>query len=109
MGIAFSLACLAGSGTEYAIRSFLSTNASLDIVGLYNAGFMITITYSGVAFSALEADYFPRLARYKKIKDMMGIINKQIIQGRLMFALVFVFVVRGSLNIAKKNFCHHKW
>ena len=83
LGIAFSLACLAGSGTEYAIRSFLSTNASLDIVGLYNAGFMITITYSGVAFSALEADYFPRLARYKKIKDMMGIINKQIIANLL--------------------------
>ena len=45
LGMAFSLACLAGSGTEYAIRSFLSTNASLEIVGLYNAGFMITITY----------------------------------------------------------------
>lgn len=83
LGIAFSLACVAGSGTEYAIRSFLSTNASLGVVGLYNAGYMIVMTYSGIAFSALEADYFPQLTRKEGIGDMLVIINKQIITNLL--------------------------
>ncbi|MDN5554020.1 oligosaccharide flippase family protein [Prevotella sp.] len=102
LGIAFSLACLAGSGTEYTIRSFLSTNASLEIVGLYNAGFMITMTYSGVAFSALEADYFPRLARNCTIGSMMGIINRQIITNLLIalpLLLVFMPLVSHILPI----------
>lgn len=102
LGMAFSLACLAGSGTEYAIRSFLSTNASLEIVGLYNAGFMITITYSGVAFSALEADYFPRLARNNKIGDMLAVINRQIITNlviALPLLLAFMPLISSILPI----------
>ena len=34
----------------------------LDMLGLYNAGYMLTITYAGMVFSAMEADYFPRLS-----------------------------------------------
>ncbi|WP_434503784.1 oligosaccharide flippase family protein [Prevotella sp.] len=106
LGIAFSLACLAGSGTEYVIRSFLSTNASLEIVGLYNAGFMITMTYSGIAFSALEADYFPRLARNNTMRDMMDIINRQIITNLLIalpLLLVFMPLVSHILPILFSN------
>jgi len=32
------------------------------VVGLYNAGFMLTVTYAGMVFSAMETDYFPRLS-----------------------------------------------
>lgn len=106
LGIAFSLACLASSGVEYAIRSFLSTNASLEIVGLYNAGFMMTITYSGVAFSALDADYFPRLARYERMEDMQDIINRQIISNLLIslpLLLAFLPLVTYILPLLFSN------
>jgi O-antigen/teichoic acid export membrane protein len=51
-----------GSGVEFAIRSWLNNYGTLDTVGLYNAGYMIIITYGGMVFSALESDYFPRLS-----------------------------------------------
>ena len=40
------------------LRALLNAEADLDIVGLYNAGFVLTITYSGMVFSAMETDYF---------------------------------------------------
>jgi O-antigen/teichoic acid export membrane protein len=32
------------------------------VLGLYNAGYMLTITYAGMVFSAMETDFFPRLS-----------------------------------------------
>ncbi len=62
LGIAFTLAGVVGSASEMIIRSFLNVTGDLEILGLYNAGYMITITYAGMVFSAMENDYFPRLS-----------------------------------------------
>ena len=62
LGIAFVLAGILGSLADLLIRSFLNVTASLDMVGLYNAGFMMTMAYAGMVFSALETDYYPRLS-----------------------------------------------
>ena len=62
LGVAFVLTGIMGSGTEVVIRSLLNVNAGLDMVGLYNAGYVLTITYAGLVFSAMETDYFPRLS-----------------------------------------------
>jgi O-antigen/teichoic acid export membrane protein len=63
LGVAFLIAGIMGSGAEMLIRSFLNVSGGdLDVVGLYNAGFMLTITYAGMVFSAMETDYFPRLS-----------------------------------------------
>lgn len=61
LGTAFMMAGVLGGAAEFLIRAYLNLHASLDTVGLYNAGFMITVTYSGMVFSAMETDYFPRL------------------------------------------------
>lgn len=62
LGVAFVLAAMLTSGAEMAVRSYLNVEADLDIVGLYNAGYVLTITYAGLMFSAMETDYFPRLS-----------------------------------------------
>ena len=63
LGVAFVIAGVMGSGAEMLIRSYLNVaSGDLDVVGLYNAGFMLTITYAGMVFSAMETDYFPRLS-----------------------------------------------
>ena len=62
LGVAFVLTGIMGSGTEMVIRSLLNVNAGLDAVGLYNAGYILTITYAGLVFTAMETDYFPRLS-----------------------------------------------
>ena len=63
LGIAFVIAGILGSGAEMLIRSYLNVSSgNLDVVGLYSAGFMLTVTYANVVFSAMETDYFPRLS-----------------------------------------------
>ena len=62
LGVAFTLAGIIGAGAEMLIRSWLNVTGDLDVLGLYNVGYMITMTYAGMVFTAMEADYFPRLS-----------------------------------------------
>lgn len=43
------------------IQAYLNNVASLEIVGLYNSGYSLTMTYAGMVLSAIDMDYFPRL------------------------------------------------
>lgn len=79
LGVAFVLTGIMGSGAEIAIRSFLNVNGGLDTVGFYNAGYMLTITYAGMVFSAMETDYFPRLSAVNGDTQATNLmVNRQI-------------------------------
>ena len=52
LGVAFVIAGVMGSGADFIIRSYLNYTDSLDAVGLYNAGYMMTMVYAGMVFSA---------------------------------------------------------
>lgn len=97
LGIAFVLGCVFGSGSELVIRSFLNVEGGLDVVGLYNAGYMLTITYAGIVFSAMETDYFPRLSAIAHDSRAIQILaNRQIEMSLLlispMLAALIVFL-----------------
>ena len=78
LGVAFTLAGIVGSGAEMFIRSLLNVAGSLAAVGLYNAGYMITITYAGLVFAAMESDYFPRLSAVNQDVEATNLmVNKQ--------------------------------
>jgi O-antigen/teichoic acid export membrane protein len=79
LGVAFVLAGILGSGVEMLIRSYLNLQGDLQAVGLYNAGYMITVTYAGMVFSAMETDYFPRLsAIHNDVATANLTVNRQI-------------------------------
>jgi len=97
LGVAFVLAGILGSGAEILVRSFLNKVGDLDAVGLYNAGLMIAVTYSGMVFSAMETDYFPRLSAVgNDRKQMCEMVNRQIEVSLLiaspLLALLIVFM-----------------
>ena len=79
LGVAFVIAGIMGSGADMLIRSYLNVKGDLDVVGLYNAGFMLTITYASMVFSAMETDYFPRLSSVgSDIAQQNQMVNRQI-------------------------------
>ena len=79
LGVAFVAAMVMGSLSEFIIRSYLNNNGSLGTVGLYNAGYVMTMVYGGMVFSAMETDYFPRLSAITLNGDRFNdTINKQI-------------------------------
>lgn len=67
VGMAFVAASVIGSLTELAMRAYLNNVADLPTLGLYNAGYMMIVTYAGMVFSAMETDYYPRLSGVKSL------------------------------------------
>jgi len=91
LGVAFVLAAAIGSGAEMLIRSFLNVVGAMDDVGLYNAGYMITITYAGMVFTAMETDFFPRLSAVNKdVKATNDTVNRQMEVSLLLLSPMLV-------------------
>ncbi len=95
LGVAFVLAGILGSGAEMFIRSYLNIHGNLDTVGLYNAAFLLTITYGSMVFSAMETDYFPRLSATTADRVKMSeTVNRQIEVSLLLISpMLAVFIV----------------
>lgn len=78
MGVAFTFAAAFSSGSDMLVRALLNQVADLHVVGLYNAAYMITITYSSMVFSSMESDFFPRLSAVNRNNAAVsGVVNRQ--------------------------------
>lgn len=96
LGLAFVVAGVMGSGADFLIRSYLNNVASLSTVGFYSTGYMMTMVYAGMVFSAMETDYFPRLSAVgEDVGRMNDIVNKQIEVSLLLVAPMMVCFIIG--------------
>ncbi len=97
LGIGFIIAGLFGQGAEYVIRMLILNGGSEADVGLYNSGYVMVVTYAAVIFTALEADYFPRLSATGNDVDRQNMtVNRQIEVCVLLitpFLIFFVFAM----------------
>ena len=97
LGIAFVVAGVFGSGADFLIRASLNNIASLNMLGLYNAGFMMTITYAGMIFTSMETDYYPRLAAVgRDVHQMSNTVNHQVDVSLLMISPLLVAFSIGA-------------
>lgn len=95
LGVSFIMAGILGSGVEYIVRAYMLRTGSIDMVGLYNAAYAVTVTYAGMIFVAMDTDYFPRLAAVNKDTLRLNkLVNQQIeIAVLLVSPLLVVFLV----------------
>ena len=92
IGIPYILAAVAGSAAALIIPSFLHKQGSLVEVGLYRAGYAMMVTYAGIVFVAVEADYFPRLSSVNMdCLRMNKVVNQQIDVCVLLMAPFLIF------------------
>ena len=62
----------------YLINLYIRNFGSIDDVGLYQAAYSITKQFSGVIFTILAMDYFPRLSSVSSDNEKMkGVVNRQ--------------------------------
>ena len=96
LGVAFTLAAVIGSASEMFIRSYLNVTGDLDALGLYNAGYMLTITYAGMVFSAMESDYYPRLSAVQHdIVATNETVNRQMEVSLLLLSPMLAALIIG--------------
>lgn len=95
LGMAFVFAGMLGSGADFLIRTILSNYGGVDVVGLYNAGYMMTFIYAGMVFSAMETDYFPRLSAIQGDVELQNkCVNQQIEVSLLLISpLLIAFLI----------------
>lgn len=78
MGIAMTISGALTAFSSFVIRWFIRTEGGVEIVGLFQAGFVIVNNYVGLVFSALGTDFYPRLAGVSKDNNAcMQIVNQQ--------------------------------
>lgn len=94
LGVAYTLAAVIGTASEMLIRSYLNVTGDLDVLGLYNAGYMLTITYAGMVFSAMETDYYPRLSAVQHdIQATNETVNRQMEVSLLLVSPMLVALI----------------
>ena len=95
LGLAFVGGSVMGSATEFLIRSYLNNVGQVEVVGLYNAAYMMVFTYAGMVFTAMETDYYPRLSAVPMVgRQLNDTVNMQIEASLLLISpLLVVFVV----------------
>lgn len=94
LGVAFVMAGILGSGADFIIRSYLNNVASLQEVGLFNAGYMMTMVYAGLVFSAMDTDFFPRLSAVNTDREQRNLeVNRQIEVSMLLISPMIVFFI----------------
>ena len=102
LGIAFVVAGIFGSGADFLIRASLNNIASLNMLGLYNAGFMMSVTYAGMVFTSMETDYYPRLAAVgHDVQQMSNTVNHQVEVSLLMISPLLVAFSIGAPSIVQ--------
>lgn len=107
LGIGFFLAATFGSCADFIIRSFVNNAGSPDTLGLFNAGYMITMTYGGMVFSAMETDYFPRLSAIARTGTTLNdTVNKQIEVSLLIISPMLVGLIIGLPIILPLLYSH---
>ncbi|MBO4907361.1 MAG: HAD-IA family hydrolase [Bacteroidaceae bacterium] len=78
-GIPYVLAAMAGFVMAMALPALMLRVGSLEDVGYYRVGYLLMVTYSGIVFTSMEADYFPRLAGVNHDQELRNAtINQQI-------------------------------
>lgn len=62
LGFMLSLSGLVTLAVSYIIRIYINHVGNIEDVGMYSAGFTIIGSYTGMVFTAMSTDYYPRLA-----------------------------------------------
>lgn len=101
MGLALSFNAILVSIVTYLIRTYISNDSGVNIVGYYIAGSTLVSTYAGLVFTSMATDFYPRLSEVNKnIEKSNDVINKQCeILLLLISPLIMSFVILVPLII----------
>lgn len=94
IGIPYVLTGIAGAGVTVALQTFLKEHSSEATLGYYRVGYTMMVTYAGIIFTALEADYFPRLSsvNHDEVRRNQT-INRQIRACMLLLAPMLIALI----------------
>lgn len=80
--------------SSYIITLFIGNKGGASDVGLYRAGWTIAIQYTGLVFTAMGTDFYPRLAAVNKENvKLESLVNQQAEMGMLILCPLLVTMI----------------
>lgn len=77
LGIFMTIAGFLTSFSAYILNAYISNRGGVEQVGLYNAGWGVVGQYTGIVFTAMATDYFPRLSAVQDSDDKVKELVRQ--------------------------------
>lgn len=95
LGVFFTVAAFLGAGAMSVISYFLMNKGNAEITGAYGAGYLLVSYLGMLVFSAMEADYFPRLSTVNKDNEkVFELANSQVeVSSLLMSPMIVSFLL----------------
>lgn len=93
LGVGYILAGIVCAGCELLVRSYIVHHGGMADAGLFAVGLTLTVTYTRLVFTSMDADYFPRLsATGGNLERQNTAVNRQIdVLTLLMAPMLMVF------------------
>lgn len=95
LGFMISLSGIINAGASYILGIYIRNIGGVEQVGLYNACFAIINIYTGMVFSAMATDYYPRLSAVAQSNEKSKeVINQQAeIAILILSPVILIFLV----------------
>ncbi len=104
LGSYLTLGVFVGWVANYFFMSWLNRTAGSDILGCYQSGYTIAIRYSGIIFTAVGMEYFPRIsglsgAQYKRMELFMWHEASMLLRVIIPAAIALVFLAPLMIHL----------
>ena len=95
LGVASLIGAILSYGADMTIQSSFATMVSIATLGLYKAGYQLSIHYPSMIFTAVGNDFYPRLSAVCENKDERNILIRRQIKVMLgiTIPLIACFIV----------------
>lgn len=94
LGIYMTVAGFIASFSAYILNAFISNKGGVEEVGLYNAGWGVVGQYTGIIFSAMATDYFPRLSAVQDDNEKVReLVQQQGVTALLIMAPLLTLII----------------
>lgn len=103
LGVAFIVGGIISSGAELYVQSYFEAAAGMAMLGLYRAGYQLSITYTGMIFTAVNNDFYPRLSAVNQDMAMRNVLVTRQVRVLLLIVtpliLLFIALVPWVLHL----------
>lgn len=97
LGLVMTVTGIIGFLTGYILNAFISRNGGVDQVGLYNAGWSIIGQSTGLVFTAMATDFFPRLSAINQDDSKVSVLVNQQAEMVLFILAPILILLMGAM------------
>lgn len=101
LGFFLTIPAIATTGASYVFISYLNSTYSESVTGIFQSGYTLVIRYTGIIFTALSMEYFPRISKTSERKNITSTLvsHEMMLILYVLTPLLVIFVSADQLAL----------